>query len=97
MDELQRCSGYKGHWVCGEDYPDHMVPVGKFSFHKGRCVNVALTISLSDQSIQLPEKQSTIGSIESPTHLVALEVQKNGSHTWTKQKLYGVQRLKVPY
>jgi len=25
-----RCCGYKRHWECGEDYPDHMVPVGEF-------------------------------------------------------------------
>ena len=25
-----KCYGYKGHWECGEDYPDHMVPVGEF-------------------------------------------------------------------
>ena len=26
-----RCSGHKGHWECVEDFPDHMVPVGKFN------------------------------------------------------------------
>lgn len=25
-----RCYGYKGNFECGEDYPDHMVPVGEF-------------------------------------------------------------------
>lgn len=30
MTETKRCSGYKKHWKCGEDYPDHMVPVGEF-------------------------------------------------------------------
>ena len=30
MDELKRCSGYKGHWLCGDAYPDHMVPVENF-------------------------------------------------------------------
>ena len=30
MDELKRCSGYKGHWKCSDEYPDHMVPVGDF-------------------------------------------------------------------
>lgn len=29
---VKRCSGYKGHWECGKDYPDHMVPVNKFGF-----------------------------------------------------------------
>ena len=28
---VKRCSGYKGHWECGEDYPDHMVPVDNFT------------------------------------------------------------------
>ena len=35
---VKRCSGYKGHWECGEDYPDHMVPKEKFnkrSHHDG--------------------------------------------------------------
>jgi hypothetical protein len=27
----KRCSGYKGHWECGDDYPDHMVPREKFN------------------------------------------------------------------
>jgi len=26
----KRCCGYKGHWECGDDYPDHMVPFGEF-------------------------------------------------------------------
>jgi hypothetical protein len=26
-----RCSGYKGHWECEDDYPDHMVPVEEFN------------------------------------------------------------------
>ena len=34
---VKRCSGYKGHWECKNDYPDHQVPVGEFSFHVGRC------------------------------------------------------------
>lgn len=25
-----RCCGYRGHWECEGDYPDHMVPVGEF-------------------------------------------------------------------
>ena len=29
--ELKRCSGYGGHWECGDDYPDHMVPVDEFN------------------------------------------------------------------
>ena len=35
MSTLKRCSGYKGHWECGEDYPDHMVPIERFSRHSG--------------------------------------------------------------
>ena len=31
MIEFKRCSGHHGYWVCGEDYPDHMVPVGEFN------------------------------------------------------------------
>ena len=30
MSTLKRCTGYKGHWECGKDYPDHMVPIEKF-------------------------------------------------------------------
>ena len=30
MNDTKRCSGYKGHWKCGEDYPDHMVRVEEF-------------------------------------------------------------------
>jgi len=29
--EFKRCSGYGGHWECGDDYPDHMVPVDEFN------------------------------------------------------------------
>ena len=44
MDEL-RCSGYKGHWECVDEYPDHMVPTSNFSVcpsrlptkHQSRC------------------------------------------------------------
>ena len=31
MTETKRCCGYKGHWECREDYPDHMVPVEQFN------------------------------------------------------------------
>jgi len=31
----KRCSGYKGVWACGDDYPDHMVPAGEFNKHSG--------------------------------------------------------------
>ena len=31
MDELKRCSGYRGHWECADKYPDHMVPVSNFN------------------------------------------------------------------
>jgi hypothetical protein len=30
MTETKRCGGYKKHWECAEDYPDHMVPKGEF-------------------------------------------------------------------
>ncbi len=26
MSDKKRCSGYKGHHVCANEYPDHMVP-----------------------------------------------------------------------
>ena len=34
MDELKRCSGYKGHWECADEYPDHMVPISRFNSKK---------------------------------------------------------------
>ena len=30
MGNTKICCGYKGHWECGEEYPDHKVPVEKF-------------------------------------------------------------------
>lgn len=42
--EFKRCSGYKGHWGCGKDYPDHIVPVDNFGVdacskdgHQNKC------------------------------------------------------------
>ena len=34
MTETKRCGGYKGEWACEEDYPDHILPVDRFSIHK---------------------------------------------------------------
>ncbi len=31
MTETKRCGGYKGHWECADEYPDHMVPIDKFN------------------------------------------------------------------
>jgi len=31
LEELKRCCGYKGHWACAHDYPDHMVPLSRFA------------------------------------------------------------------
>ena len=36
MVELKRCSGYKGHWGCSDEYPDHMVPTSRFGPHAGQ-------------------------------------------------------------
>ena len=30
MQDFKRCSGYKGHHECVDEYPDHMVPVSEF-------------------------------------------------------------------
>ena len=30
MSNTKRCSGYKGHWECNEEYPDHQVPIEQF-------------------------------------------------------------------
>ena len=30
MNNTKRCSGYKGHHECANEYPDHMVPVSEF-------------------------------------------------------------------
>ena len=35
MSDFKRCSGYKGHWECWDDHPDHMVPREKFNRHSG--------------------------------------------------------------
>jgi len=41
MSNTKRCSGYKGHWECSEEYPDHQVPVENFGPSgdrlQGRC------------------------------------------------------------
>jgi len=34
VTETKRCGGYKGEWACEEDYPDHILPVDRFSIHK---------------------------------------------------------------
>ena len=31
MTETKRCGGYGGHWECIDEYPDHVVPVDRFS------------------------------------------------------------------
>ena len=35
--DLKRCSGYKKHWECADDYPDHMVPVDEFGKGVSMC------------------------------------------------------------
>jgi hypothetical protein len=41
MGNTKRCSGYKGHWECSEEYPNHEVPVENFGPDgdglQGRC------------------------------------------------------------
>ena len=41
MSNTKRCSGYKGHWECGEEHPDHQVPVENFGRYRdglqGKC------------------------------------------------------------
>jgi len=35
--DLRRCSGYKKHWECADDYPNHMVPVDEFGKGVSMC------------------------------------------------------------
>jgi len=37
MNEFKRCSGYKGHWECADDYPDHLVPKYMFASNAVKC------------------------------------------------------------
>ena len=32
--QKKKCFGYKGHWECEDEYPDHIVPVSKFNKDK---------------------------------------------------------------
>ena len=34
-NEFKRCSGYKGHHECADEYPDNMVPVSGFGIDRG--------------------------------------------------------------
>ena len=34
MRKTKRCSGYKGHWECSDEHPDHQVPVEQFGIVK---------------------------------------------------------------
>jgi len=37
IQKPKRCGGYKGHWECSEDYPDHnKVPRSEFGTHSGQ-------------------------------------------------------------
>ena len=35
--EVKRCSGYKGHWECENDYPSHMVTANQFGKGVSMC------------------------------------------------------------
>ena len=38
MTETKKCCGHKGHWVCSDKYPDHMVSVEDYgNNHKTQC------------------------------------------------------------
>ena len=36
MGNTKRCGGYKGHWECSEEYPNHEVPRSGFGVHAGQ-------------------------------------------------------------
>jgi hypothetical protein len=36
MSNTKRCPGYKGHWECGEEYPDHIVPIERFNIARSQ-------------------------------------------------------------
>lgn len=36
MSNTKRCSGYKDHWECSDDYPDHELPRSEFGTHSGQ-------------------------------------------------------------
>jgi len=36
VKETKFCYGYRGEWACGEDYPDHMVPLELFPVDNSR-------------------------------------------------------------
>ena len=65
MTETKRCCGYKGHWECAGDYPDHMVPEENFGLNRTakdgkqgmcrKCTNYRTTIWHHDQMPRHPK------------------------------------------
>jgi len=53
MNEFKRCSGYKGHWECADDYSDHMVPVDEF----GKGMNLCGRCKTRYDSIRNPTRE----------------------------------------
>ena len=51
--EVKRCSGYKGHWECENDYPSHMVPVDEF----GKGANLCGRCKTRYDSIRNPTRE----------------------------------------
>ena len=73
--QTKRCCGHKGHWECGEDYPDHMVPLGEFSpadpsRHNGRRNNCRRCKSYND-SFANPIKNPRHNAISARAYKIA--------------------------
>jgi hypothetical protein len=67
MMNTKRCGGYRGYWECGEDYPDHMVPVSEFA----KCLNGLQTFcrrcqkyGVSFYNAKISSSIKLVGSVE---------------------------------
>jgi hypothetical protein len=68
MMETKRCSGYRGHWECVEDYPDGMVPVNEFY----RSLD-----GLQGKCFRCDKYRATIQWTERPRHPVTGQVNRH--------------------
>jgi len=70
----KRCHGYKNHWNCEDEYPDHMVPVSEFS-DDGKSSD-----SLQGMCKKCFSYADKIRWHKRPKHPVTREVKKNWKH-----------------
>ncbi len=109
MNDTKRCSGYKGHWECADQHPDHIVPFSEFAVDtcsidglQNKCRLCQSYYNHIQFTTQRPRHPITSEAKQNWKSRKAIElgvclIQHNGNHSLIALRYNGTRILKLTY